>query len=95
MPGIGAARPSETVADVWRSVPSILDASHQRTRWRGAQSGRARRTPPAAISSTAHRHVAEPGAGALRNHATTTVDPAARCLDDLAAFQTRSSRRRA
>jgi len=78
---------SETIADVWRSVPSILDANI---------------TGPDAAAPVAPRGPNQHGGyqldgrfdtlqsqalGALRNHAGISVDPPASFLDDLAAFQ--------
>lgn len=77
----------ETVADVWRSVPSILDA---------------RITGPDGVSPVWPRGPNQSGGyqldgridtlqnqalGALRNHAGITTDPPADFLDDLASFQ--------
>ena len=88
VPCPASARPtSETVADVWRSVPTILDA---------------RITGPDAAAPVWPRGPTPSGGylldgridtlqnqalGALRNHAGITVDPPAGFLDDLAAFQ--------
>ena len=78
---------TETVADVWRSVPSILDAGI---------------TGPDAVGPAAPRGPNKNGGyqldgrfdtlqtqalSALRTHAGITVDPAGSFLDDLAAFQ--------
>jgi cytochrome c peroxidase len=78
---------SETVADVWRAVPTILDV---------------RITGPDAIAPGWPRGPNQNGGyqldgrfdtlqnqalGALRNHAGITVDPPASFLDDLAGFQ--------
>ncbi len=88
VPCPASARPTgETVADVWRSVPSILDV---------------RITGPDGLGPVWPRG-ANPSGGyqldgridtlqnqalaALRNHAAATIDPPAGFLDDLAAFQ--------
>jgi cytochrome c peroxidase len=78
---------SETVADVWRSVPSILDVKI---------------TGPDGVNPAWPRGPNQTGGyqldgridtlqsqaqSALRNHAGTTTDPPASFLDDLAAFQ--------
>jgi cytochrome c peroxidase len=78
---------SETVADVWRSVPSIFDA---------------RITGPDGVGPAWPRGPNKSGGyqldgridtlqnqalSALRNHAGVTVDPPAGFLDDLASFQ--------
>ena len=77
----------ETVADVWRSVPSIFDVNI---------------TGPDGIAPFAPRGPNRTGGyqldgridtlqnqalGALHNHASITVDPPASWLDDVAAFQ--------
>jgi cytochrome c peroxidase len=88
IPCPASARPtSETVADVWRAVPSIFDVMI---------------TGPDALSPVYARGPNKSGGfqldgridtlqnqalAALQNHASTTVDPPASFLDDLAAFQ--------
>ena len=88
VPCPASARPtSETAADVWRSVPSILDA---------------RITGPDGVAPASPRGPNPSGGyqldgridtlqnqalSALRNHADVTVDPPVSFLDDLAAFQ--------
>ena len=82
-----AAPTSETSADVWRSVPSVLDT---------------RITGPDVLGPVWARGPNQSGGyqldgridtlqnqalSALRNHAGITVDPPAGFLDDLAAFQ--------
>ncbi|HEY2815849.1 MAG TPA: hypothetical protein VGK44_01815 [Casimicrobiaceae bacterium] len=82
-----AAPTNETVADVFRSVPSILDVDI---------------TGPDGATPTWVRGPNQSGGyqldgridtlqnqalSALRNHAATTADPPARFVDDLAAFQ--------
>ncbi len=88
VPCPASARPtSETVADVWRAVPSIFDVNI--TGPDGADPVYARGPNPrggyqldARIDTLQNQALA-----ALRNHAGITVDPPAKFLDDLAAFQ--------
>ena len=88
VPCPASARPTnETVADVWRSVPTIFDV---------------RITGPDGVAPASPRGPNPSGGyqldgrldtlqsqalGALRNHAGITVDPPASFLDDLASFQ--------
>jgi len=88
IPCPASARPtSETVADVWRAVPSILDAKI---------------TGPDALAPVYARGPNKSGGyqldgridtlqnqalSALQNHASITVNPSASFLDDLAEFQ--------
>ncbi|HKE15177.1 MAG TPA: hypothetical protein VKB80_09950, partial [Kofleriaceae bacterium] len=88
VPCPASARPTtETVADVWRAVPSILDVDI---------------TGPDGVAPLAARGPNLTGGyqldgridtlqnqalGALRNHASVAVDPPASWLDDVAAFQ--------
>jgi cytochrome c peroxidase len=88
IPCPASARPtSETVADVWRAVPSILDVKI---------------TGPDALAPVSARGPNKSGGfqldgridtlqnqalSALQNHAATTVDAPASFLDDVAAFQ--------
>ena len=88
IPCPASARPtSETVADVWRAVPSILDVKI---------------TGPDTLAPVYARGPNKSGGfqldgrvdtlqnqalSALQNHAATTVDAPASFLDDLAAFQ--------
>jgi mono/diheme cytochrome c family protein len=88
VPCPASARPtSETVADVWRSVPSILDANI---------------TGPDGVDPVYARGPNQRGGyqldaridtlqnqalSALRNHAGVAVDPPTKFLDDVAAFQ--------
>jgi len=78
---------SETVADVWRSVPSILD-----TRITGPDSA-APAWPRGPNQSGGYQldgrfdTLQNQALGALRNHAGITVDPPASFLDDVASFQ--------
>jgi hypothetical protein len=88
VPCPASARPtSETVADVWRSVPSIFDAKI--TGPDGADPGYARGPNQrggyqldARIDTLQNQALS-----ALRNHAGITVDPPATFLDDVTAFQ--------
>ncbi|HET7528351.1 MAG TPA: hypothetical protein VFK10_20600 [Burkholderiaceae bacterium] len=88
VPCPASAQPtSETVADVWRSVPSILDVNV--TGPDGASPTSLRGPNPnggyqldGRIDTLQNQALA-----ALRSHAGITVDPPARFLDDLAAFQ--------
>ncbi len=78
---------SETVADVWRSVPSILDAKIT------GPDGVAPASPRGPNLSGGYQldgridTLQNQALSALRNHAGITVDPPASFLDDLAAFQ--------
>ncbi|MBI3367827.1 MAG: hypothetical protein HY021_05100, partial [Burkholderiales bacterium] len=88
VPCPASARPtSETVADVWRAVPSIFDVTL--TGPDGAEPSWARGPNPNGGYQLDGRidTLQNQALGALRNHAGTTVDPPARFLDDLAAFQ--------
>ena len=88
VPCPASARPtSETVADVWRSVPSILDV-----RITGPD-GAAPVWPRGANPSGGYQldgridTLQNQALAALRSHAGATVDPPAAFLDELAAFQ--------
>jgi len=79
---------SETVADVWRSVPSILDVNitgpdGAAPSWLRGPNQSGGYQLDGRIDTLQNQAL-----GALRNHAGTTVDPSASFLDDLAAFQT-------
>ena len=78
---------SETVADVWRSVPSILDVKI--TGPDGATPTSLRGPNPNGGYQLDGRidTLQNQALGALRNHAKVAVDPPASFLDDLAAFQ--------
>jgi Cytochrome C oxidase, cbb3-type, subunit III len=80
---------SETVADVWRSVPSILDAKI--TGPDGAAPVWPRGPNPSGGYQLDGRidTLQNQALGALRNHAGITVDPPASFLDDLASFQSK------
>ncbi len=77
----------ETVADVWRSVPSILDANIT------GPDGAAPAWPRGPNQSGGFQldgridTLQNQALSALRNHAATRNDPPASFLDDLAAFQ--------
>jgi cytochrome c peroxidase len=87
VPCPASARPtSETVADVWRAVPSILDVAIT-----GPDAGPASARGPnpqggyqldGRIDTLQNQALS-----ALRNHAGVAVDPQAGFLDDLAGFQ--------
>ncbi len=88
VPCPASARPtSETVADVWRAVPSIFDV-----RITGPD-GLAPAWPRGPNPSGGYQldgridTLQNQALGALRNHAGTTVDPPAAFLDDLTNFQ--------
>jgi cytochrome c peroxidase len=78
---------SETVADVWRSVPSIFDANIT------GPDGAAPAWPRGPNASGGYQldgridTLQNQALSALRNHAGTRNDPPASFLDDLAAFQ--------
>ena len=78
---------SETVADVWRSTPSIFNVSIT------GPDGVAPASPRGQNPSGGYQldgridTLQNQALGALRNHAGITVDPPASFLDDLAAFQ--------
>ncbi|MEO6744277.1 MAG: c-type cytochrome [Caldimonas sp.] len=83
-----SAQPTaETVADVWRAVPSILDASISGPD--GVAPSWVRGPNPSGGYQLDGRidTLQNQALSALRNHAATTVDPPARFVDDLAAFQ--------
>ena len=78
---------SETVADVWRSTPSIFDVNIT------GPDGVAPASPRGPNPSGGYQldgridTLQNQALSALRNHAGITVDPPASFLDDLAAFQ--------
>jgi len=78
---------SETEADVWRSVPSILDATI--TGPDGATPSASRGPNPSGGYQLDGRidTLQNQALSALRNHAATRNDPPASFLDDLAAFE--------
>ena len=84
---VSAQPTSETVADVWRAVPSILDTGitgpdGADPTWLRGPNQRGGYQLDGRIDTLQNQALA-----ALRNHAQTTADPAAGFLDDLAAFQ--------
>ena len=88
VPCPASARPtSETVADVWRSVPSILDAKIT------GPDGVAPVWPRGPNQSGGYQldgridTLQNQALSALRNHAGIAVDPPSSFLDDLASFQ--------
>ena len=88
VPCPASARPtSETVADVWRSTPSIFDVNIT------GPDGVAPVWPRGPNQSGGYQldgridTLQNQALSALRNHAGVTVDPPASFLDDLAAFQ--------
>ena len=88
VPCPASARPtSETVADVWRSTPSIFDVNIT------GPDGVAPASPRGPNPSGGYQldgridTLQNQALSALRNHAGVAVDPAASFLDDLAAFQ--------
>lgn len=88
MPCPASARPtSETVADVWRSTPSIFDVAI--TGPDGVDPASPRGPNPSGGYQLDGRidTLQNQALSALRNHAGITVDPPASFLDDLAAFQ--------
>jgi cytochrome c peroxidase len=78
---------SETVADVWRSTPSIFDVNIT------GPDGVAPASPRGPNPSGGYQldgridTLQNQALGALRNHASIAIDPPASFLDDLAAFQ--------
>ena len=88
VPCPATARPtSETVADVWRSVPSILNVNITGPDGLGPVSSAARTGAAATSSTAASTRCRTRRSPRLRNHAAVTVDPPASFLDDLAGFQ--------
>jgi cytochrome c peroxidase len=88
VPCPASARPtSETVADVWRAVPSILDA--KLTGPDGADPGWPRGPNQRGGYQLDGRidTLQNQALSALQNHAGVAVDPPASFLDDLASFQ--------
>jgi cytochrome c peroxidase len=88
VPCPASARPtSETVTDVWRAVPSILDASITGPDGAGPIWLRAPNQSGGYQLDGRIDTLQNQALSALRNHAATTSDPPARFADDLAAFQ--------
>jgi len=88
VPCPASAQPtSETVADVWRATPSILDVSIT------GPDGIAPASPRGPNASGGYQldgridTLQNQALAALRTHASTSTDPPQRFLDDLAAFQ--------
>ena len=88
VPCPSSAQPtSETMADVWRAVPSILDAritgpDGVGPAWPRGPNQRGGYQLDGRIDTLQNQALS-----ALRNHAGITVDPPAGFLDDLASFQ--------
>lgn len=88
VPCPASARPtSETVADVWRAVPSILDVKitgpdAAAPAWPRGPNISGGYQLDGRIDTLQNQALA-----ALRNHAATRLDPPASFVDDLAAFQ--------
>lgn len=88
VPCPATAQPTaETGADVWRSVPSILDSritgpDGQLPAWARGPNTRGGYQLDGRIDTLQNQALS-----ALRAHAATSTDPAAGFLDDLAAFQ--------
>ena len=88
VPCPASARPtSETVADVWRAVPSILDVNITGPDGAGPASPRGPNPSGGYQLDGRIDTLQNQALSALRNHAGITVDPPASFLDDLAAFQ--------
>ena len=88
VPCPASAKPtSETVADVWRSVPSVLDTNISgpdgvAPSWARGPNQSGGYQLDGRIDTLQNQALS-----ALRAHAGTTVDPPTRFVDDLAAFQ--------
>ena len=95
IPCPASARPtSETVAEVWRAVPPILDVKITGPDSAGPVSDRGPNRSGGYQLDGRIDTLQNQALSALQNHAATTVNPPASFLDDLAAFQNaRSSRR--
>ncbi|HSV17691.1 MAG TPA: hypothetical protein VLR71_04720 [Casimicrobiaceae bacterium] len=88
IPCPASARPtSETTADVWRSVPSILNVAITGPDAVGPAWIRAPNPNGGYQLDGRFDTLQAQALGALRNHAGVAFDPPARMLDDLAAFQ--------
>jgi cytochrome c peroxidase len=88
VPCPASARPtSETVADVWRSVPSILNVDLTGPDGVGPAWVRAPNPSGGYQLDGRFDTLQTQALGALRNHAGIGFDPPTRFLDDLAAFQ--------
>jgi len=78
---------SETVADVWRAVPSIFDVNISGPDGAGPAWPRGPNLRGGYQLDGRIDTLQNQALGALRNHAGITVDPPASFLDDLASFQ--------
>jgi cytochrome c peroxidase len=88
IPCPASARPtSETVADVWRSVPSILNVAITGPDGVGPVWPRAPNATGGYQLDGRFDTLQTQALAALRSHAGIAFDPPARMLDDLAAFQ--------
>jgi cytochrome c peroxidase len=88
VPCPASARPTnETVADVWRSVPSILNVAITGPDGVGPAWARAPNPNGGFQLDGRFDTLQSQALGALRNHAGIAFDPPSRMLDDLAAFQ--------
>ena len=88
IPCPASARPtSETVADVWRAVPPILDVSITGPDGAGPVSDRGPNRSGGYQLDGRIDTLQNQALAALQNHAATTVNPPASFLDDIAAFQ--------
>ena len=88
VPCPASARPtSEAAADVWRSVPSILDVNITGPDGAAPSSLRGPNQSGGYQLDGRIDTLQNQALSALRNHAGTTVDPPASFLDDLTAFQ--------
>jgi cytochrome c peroxidase len=88
IPCPASARPtSETVAEVWRAVPPILDVKITGPDSAGPVSDRGPNRSGGYQLDGRIDTLQNQALSALQNHAATTVNPPASFLDDLAAFQ--------
>ena len=88
IPCPASARPtSETVADVWRAVPPILDVKITGPDGAGPVSDRGPNRSGGYQLDGRIDTLQNQALSALQNHAATAVNPPASFLDDLAAFQ--------
>jgi len=88
VPCPASARPTgETTADVWRSVPSILNVAITGPDGVGPAWIRAPNPNGGYQLDGRFDTLQTQALGALRNHAGVAFDPPSRLLDDLAAFQ--------
>ncbi len=78
---------SETVADVWRSVPSIFDVKITGPDSGGPVSDRGPNRSGGYQLDGRIDTLQNQALSALRNHAAVTIDPSTSFLDDLVAFQ--------